>query len=243
MIKPLKNKIVRSVKTCLNRFKSPQSVFSEIYKNKSWSGAVEAKNVDSFCSGAGSSLEEVVDSYIFDIKNFLTNNDIKTEICVDMGCGDFRVGRRLREICGKYIGVDVVPELIQYNNKNYSDRNTIFLCLDIISDDLPKGDICIVRQVFQHLSNAQIKKALNNLSHFKHVIITEHLPNDSEVVRKNIDKVQGLDIRYDRGSGVFLDSGPFNIPTDKQTVVSKIPLTHPKRGTAWGYLQTIDYRP
>jgi len=32
-----------------------------------------------------------------------------------------------------------------------------FLCLDIISDELPDGDLCLLREVLQHLSNREMR--------------------------------------------------------------------------------------
>lgn len=233
----LRGKII----SILNRYKSPKEVFSEIYRNKSWAGAVDSNTEAAFCSGTGSSLIGVVDQYLEDLSIYLNSINMQKFTLLDLGCGDFQVGSRLSEICDTYIGVDVVPELIDYNRKQYSNSRIKFESLDIVSDELPLADVCIVRQVFQHLSNAQIKKALSNLNKYHHIIITEHLPDDDQLMVKNKDKVQGLDIRYYHGSGVYLDAKPFNLPADCLVEVSNMALTHPNTGKRWGRLLTQDY--
>ncbi|MFN5513605.1 MAG: methyltransferase domain-containing protein [Cyanobacteriota bacterium] len=77
-----------------------------------------------------------------------------------MGCGDFQVGQQLLPLCSSYIGIDIVKVLIENNNNKFKDTKASFLCLNIIEDDLPTGDVCFVRQVLQHLSNAEITKIL-----------------------------------------------------------------------------------
>lgn len=36
---------------------------------------------------------------------------------VDLGCGDFRAGRRLLALCAGYVGVDVVAALVRRNER------------------------------------------------------------------------------------------------------------------------------
>jgi hypothetical protein len=64
----------------------------------------------------------------------------------------------MRHYCGKYTACDVVPALISRNQIEFSHLNVDFRCLDITHDDLPGADVAVLRQVLQHLSNAQILK-------------------------------------------------------------------------------------
>jgi Methyltransferase domain len=97
---------------------------------------------------------------------------------VDLGCGDFSVGEQLRPHCGRYVACDVVPALIQRNNEKFAAAHVEFRCLDIIEGDLPDGDIVFLRQVLQHLNNAQISKVTQKLYHYKFLVLTEHVPVD-----------------------------------------------------------------
>ena len=68
---------------------------------------------------------------------------------IDLGCGDFRVGRRLMALAPSidYVGVDVVPELIADNTRRYAGPRVSFRQADITADALPSGDICLIRNL------------------------------------------------------------------------------------------------
>jgi hypothetical protein len=135
---------------------------------------------------------------------------------VDLGCGDMFVGSRIADACEHYTGIDVVEDLIAALQKNLGSEKMRFACLDISRDALPKGDLCLVRQVFQHLSNAQIEAALGRiLPNFTAVIVTEHFPDPAEFRGPNIDKVAGSSTRVLFGSAVVLDAPPFNLPCEE----------------------------
>ena len=137
---------------------------------------------------------------------------------VDLGCGDYKIGKELlaRVPAMDYIGCDIVPELIAHHSEQKPDLRAQFKVLDIVSDRLPTADVCLIRQVFQHLSNSNIKAVLSKLSQFKRVYITEGYPIILEGPI-NPDKSVGFDVRFDwrsgRGRGVELDKEPFCIGT------------------------------
>lgn len=127
----------------------------------------------------------------------------------DFGCGDFNVGKRLVDFTKAYRAFDVVEELIARNRQQFKNEKLTFDCLDIVADELPKGDCVLIRQVLQHLSNEHIKKVVLKLRQFKYAIITEHLPKKEFV--PNLDKTTGVNIRLSRSSGVVLHAPPFSI--------------------------------
>lgn len=172
---------------------SAKEVFGEIYKRHGW--------------GMGSGIGSDSPPYIDMIIDFLKSSNKKT--LVDLGCGDFRVGSNFIDYCSEYIGVDIVPELIDELKSCYQKDNVRFLCLDIIEDRLPGGDICLVRQVLQHLSNAEIIKILPKLQKYETVFVTEHHPDVCIIPNK--DMVHGSRIRIYDNSGVYLDKPPFNV--------------------------------
>ena len=184
-------------------------IFREIYLKKLWSPE-SVKFEHKFYSGIGSYLPELVDNYIIEIKNFLLSLPKRPDV-VDLGCGDFVIGSKLRKFCNKYIAVDIFDELINYNKKKYQDLNVDFRILDITSEELPAGDVCFVRQVLQHLSNESIVnfvKAIKNK--YKFLIITEHFPSSKNFVA-NLDKPTGPDVRLYDKSAVILTKPPFNL--------------------------------
>ena len=131
---------------------SLREVFERVYARNQWRGAK-----GQFCSGDGSS-EGFARPYAESIQSLIGTHGVKT--ILDLGCGDFAVGRLLASPGVKYTGVDVVEPLIQRNRVLFENDHTRFLCLDMTSDALPMADLCLVRQVLQHLSNAEIRAVL-----------------------------------------------------------------------------------
>ena len=167
--------LLRLMEHRANKNKSAEDIFTEIYQHNRWGG-----EKGEFNSGSGSTDPDIVCKYIATIEYILNREGIHNPVLVDLGCGDFRVGSKLLPLCKEYIGVDIVQPIIHVNQKQYGNSTTTFLNINIIDDDLPSGDICTVRQVLQHLSNAQITKILNKLTKFDYVFITEHYPPDSD---------------------------------------------------------------
>lgn len=208
------NRIIRAFRNRLHKWQnaayykrlSVGEAFSTIYRSSAWGSLPDRP----FCSGDGSIREEVVGPYCHAVRAFIKANNIKR--VVDLGCGDFSVGSRLISPGLHYTGIDVVPDLIRYNQEHFGSPSVEFRCLNIIEDDLPQGDLCLVRQVLQHLSNQQILKTLKSLARYRHVIATEHV-YAGPGLRRNRDKPQGPGTRMPKRSGVFLESSPFNCPS------------------------------
>ncbi len=195
---------------------TPAEVFSRIYKDGSWSVGEKG-----FCSGIGTISTSIVEPYIDKVSELISAMNSRPRI-LDLGCGDFSVGRQLVKHASKYIGVDVVPELIAHHRAVNQLPNVEFVCLDMTRDDLPDADVCLVRQVFQHLSNEQILAVLPKLTKFSCVIVTEHCPSESDCL-PNLDKVHGSGIRLFSHSGVFLDKAPFDRFVKSADVLLEVP--------------------
>ena len=187
-----------------NANKSPREVFAEIYSQGKW-----GKTEKEFCSGLGSVTEEISQPYVKMIINFL-NSGNQSNTVVDLGCGDMEIGKKIINHCTQYVGVDVVPGLIKKHNRTNWGKHVSFHCLDIIEDDLPDGDICLIRQVLEHLSNEEIKRILPKLKKYKNIFITEHYPHENSTIIPNIDITRGSRIRAHHNSGVYLNKPPFN---------------------------------
>jgi SAM-dependent methyltransferase len=180
---------------------SVTDAFREIYASKMWGSSGE-----SFCSGDGS-RGLAAEAYAGLIRDVIRKEGVG--VVADLGCGDFQIGSRLlQENPIEYIGVDVVPELVQHLNARFRNERVRFECRDMGCGPLPKADLCLVRQVLQHLSNAQIARVLANVvAQYPVVIISEHVPRVPKKI--NRDKPQGPDVRAYFGSGVFVDQPPF----------------------------------
>jgi SAM-dependent methyltransferase len=181
---------------------SVAETFRDIYRTKKW-----GDNGTPFYSGAGSH-GPASEQYCAVVTKFIRDNQIQS--VVDLGCGDFAIGNRIVEGTRvRYTGIDVVPELIEYHQRTVRNARASFQCADITKDPAPAADLCLVRQVLQHLSNDEIMKVLTNLRKFPWVLISEDVLRHPRSF--NRDKPHGPDVRAYFGSGVFVDRPPFSM--------------------------------
>lgn len=197
-----------------------KAAMQQVYEKKLWGG-----NQTDFYSGEGSHRAEIVNPYITEVTAFLTSFKNKLTVC-DLGCGDFNVGNALVTHAAKYVAVDVVPSLIARNKEKFKAPNLEFHCLDIAVDDLPSADCAILRQVLQHLSNAEIQSILKKLAAFKYIILTEHVPEGAFMPNKDIISGQGN--RLKKQSGVNLLAPPFNFKVEEARQLSAVILNEEK---------------
>lgn len=128
--------------------------FNYIYSNNVWSSKESI-------SGPGSEISSV--KVLIENLNKLIS-DYKIKSILDVPCGDFNWMKHVNLSKLDYIGGDIVEDLISTNIKRYADfKNCSFKTIDIVNDKLPKSDIVIVRDCFVHLSNKEIKKAIENI--------------------------------------------------------------------------------
>jgi SAM-dependent methyltransferase len=185
---------------------SVAETFRTIYRTRAW-----GDNGTPFTSGTGSS-GPVSEQYCAAVVEFIRDHQVQS--VVDLGCGDFAVGSRIVEATGvKYTGIDVVPELIEHHKNTVRDPRVSFQCADITSDPLPLADLCLLRQVLQHLSNDEIKKVLANIESFATVLVSEDVPRNPSSY--NRDKPHGPDVRSYWQSGVYIDQPPFSRPVSE----------------------------
>jgi len=210
---------------------SPAEVFSEIYRRKMWGSARDSD----YCSGQGSHDASIIEPYIQSVRAFLSAFPTAPDV-VDLGCGDFNVGSRLRDCCAGFVATDVVRELVDRNALVFGNLNVSFRCIDIISEDLPAGEVAFLRQVAQHLTNAQIASILPKLSQYQWIIFSEHLPSVDKF-KANLDKPVGSGVRVSMGSGVVLTEPPFNFAVEEAKLLCRVRLQEMS-----GIVQTIAYR-
>ena len=197
------------------RIKKPwptKDAMEQVYAKKLWGGS----EVD-FYSGEGSHHPDIVVPYLTALKSFFISHNNQLIVC-DLGSGDFNIGKTFVPYTKRYKAVDVVPALIAYTRENYKEDKLEFYCLDIAKDDLPTGDCAIVRQVLQHLSNAEIQNVLSRLANYKYVIITEHIPEGAFEPNKDIISGQGTRLKKQSGVNVLEPPFQFKVKEEKQLV-------------------------
>lgn len=201
-----------------NRSKKPwptKDAMKQVYEKNLWGGG----DTD-FYSGTGSHHPELVQPYVEAVRSFLRSFEEPLVVC-DLGCGDFNIGKDLVSHTRRYLAVDIVADLIERNRKLFKAENLEFLCLDIAKDDWPVGDCVILRQVLQHLSNAEIQGIVKKLHDYKYVILTEHVPEGE--FEPNKDIISGQGIRLKKKSGVDLLAPPFNLQVKEKEQWLSVP--------------------
>jgi SAM-dependent methyltransferase len=197
-----------------------KAAMTQIYKQHLWGG-----NHTDFYSGEGSHHPELVDPYVEVVSTFLSTFETPPVVC-DLGCGDFNVGSRLVEFTQRYIAVDIVEDLIRHNLKRFKNEHLEFRQLDIAKDPLPHANCALLRQVLQHLSNKEIKKVSKQLTSYKYVILTEHIPLGA--FTPNIDIISGQGARLKKQSGVDLLAPPFSLKVRTSTPLLSLPSSDGK---------------
>jgi SAM-dependent methyltransferase len=207
------------MKEVLKKMKIPWSTkaaMEQVYQLKLWGG-----QKPDFYSGSGSHETEIVKPYITVVTSFLRSFKTPITVC-DLGCGDFNVGKELVVYAKNYVAIDIVAPLIAFNKEKFKEPNLEFYCLDIAVADLPSGDCAIIRQVLQHLSNAEVQAIVNKLANFKYLILTEHLPKGDFIPNKDILSGQG--IRLKKKSGINLLAPPFHLKVKEEKQLIAFPL-------------------
>lgn len=192
-----------------------EKVFARIYQDNEWGGE------GGFYSGTGSHEPTIVGPYVQAVREVLSSFETRP-VVVDVGSGDFNVGRQFVDLVERYYACDIVAELQAFNRRKYAFNNVEFLCTNAVDDELPSGDVIVIRQVLQHLSNAQIEKILEKCRLFPLWVVTEHLPG-SAVFVPNRDIEAGCGVRILFDSGVDLLAAPFSVRGYSSKVLCEVP--------------------
>lgn len=195
-----------------------QETFEAIYRDGKWGRAPEGEA--SFWSGNGSK-PEYSEAYENFVVSFLERHPDITSL-VDIGCGDFRVSSRILGRVGRsidYTGCDIVRPLIAHHTDQHAAHNRRFMVLNAVEEDPLVGDVVTIRQILQHLSNAQITQVLERARRlYRAAIITESLPVACETPNRDIE--HGIATRVALGSGVFIDQPPFDLTVSESFEIS-----------------------
>lgn len=231
--KNIEQRYWRFVNSRKRKHQDRKEIFSQVYEMHEW--GKHKDSIEKYYSGIGSHKEETVNTYVNGVTLFLTSLSQKYA-AVDLGCGDFAIGSRLRDCFTNYTACDIVDELIIHNRSKFKHLNVDFKITNIIDDDLPDGDIALIRQVLQHFCNEDIQKVLSKLLKYKYIIVTEHLPL-SKTFKPNIDKPTDASIRLEYSiakSGVVLTKSPFNLKVKNEKIIAQVE-------DEGGIIQTIVY--
>lgn len=167
--------------------------FRHIYRAGIWNRAQSTVPV----SGPGSSLDATAI-----VRRSLPGllETVGCQTLLDVGCGDQSWISALR-LKQKYIGIDIVPELIEENRRLFPERE--YHCLDAVTDDLPEADTVLCREVLFHLGLADGHSLIRNLARKQRRYL---IATTDEVTLFNAD-IQSGDFRF-----LNLTRRPFRFP-------------------------------
>jgi hypothetical protein len=156
-------------------------------------------------SGTGSDLIQT-QVISLEIPKLLEKYKVKTFI--DAPCGDLYWMQHVQFYNVKYIGLDIVNELIIKNNEKFANENRIFICKNIVTDILPVADIIFIRDCWVHLNYQDTISCIMNLKSSKiKYLLTTSFPNTF----KNKDL-------YRIWRPLNLNIEPFNFPIPIETI-------------------------
>jgi Methyltransferase domain len=154
---------------------TPGEVFSEIHRRNIW-GYQET------VSGSGSTLQ-YTEGLRQSLPGLLGELGIRT--LLDLPCGDLHWMSRIELPIERYIGCDIVPELIELARSKYGRPDREFRTVDLCNDPLPDADLLLCRDCLIHLSEEMNLLALANIlrSNVKYVLITTYPDGKNRAIR------------------------------------------------------------
>lgn len=132
---------------------SPEQVFTGYFHRNKW------RDPDSR-SGKGSNLAATAE-----LRKLLPGllAELGIHSMVDVPCGDFFWMQHVDLSGVRYLGGDIVPDLIARNQSQHARDGIDFKVIDLITGPVPKADLIFVRDCLVHLSHAHVFAALENI--------------------------------------------------------------------------------
>ena len=138
--------------------------FERIYSTNLWSDP-ESR------SGVGSTLDS---TRVLRVELPIALRQLEARVLLDVPCGDFTWMDQVDLSGIEYIGGDIVPLIIEANQRLRSSDSRRFMRLDLTRDALPNADVLLCRDCLVHLSYANIRVVLANIarSNVRFVLMT-----------------------------------------------------------------------
>lgn len=204
------------------RARKPSRLVKKLVKLSNALQGTPARHEDIFCrrfgvrelddpehgsfSGPGSTLERTAA-----IREALPDllQELRCKTFIDAPCGDFKWMQAVELPVERYIGVDVIRELIAVNQARFGNEQRSFRHLNLVRDVLPQGDLVLNRDMLIHLSFEDIGRFLG-LLHASgcRYLLTSHFPGRSS----------NRDIRTGQHRAVDLEIAPFHFPPPLRTI-------------------------
>lgn len=185
--------IVRWMRIKTYMFSRTEPVFTDIYKKNAWGDAESL-------SGPGSNLAQS-QTVRAGLPGLI--HELGARSVMDIPCGDYYWMKEVQLDVDRYVGADVIGELVEENRRNYGNSKTDFVCLDITRDRLPQVDLIICRDLLVHFNYRHIFRSIKNIkkSESKYLLTTTFVGFD-----RNEDILTG------EWRPINLLKAPFNFP-------------------------------
>lgn len=192
---------------------TPGEVFGEIYRRNIWGYKETA-------SGGGSTLHNTQR-----VRESLPGliGDLGVRTLLDLPCGDFHWLSKIELPVSRYIGGDIVPELVERTADQHTRPDRTFLRIDLCNDPLPEADLLLCRDCFIHLSEDMIFRAIDNIlrSNIRYLLTTTFPDGRNRSIRTgdffNID----------------LCASPYNFPAPARVLEDWVPPFDRRQLALW----------
>ncbi len=126
--------------------------------------------------------------------------ELGVKTLLDAPCGDLHWIKTV-ELGVDYIGVDIVPDLVERLRKDFPGRR--FECRDLVEEELPHADLIFCRDCLVHLPLEEVGKVLKNFGRSgAKWLLTTTFP----AVTSNGD------VKWSGWRALNLQLAPFNLP-------------------------------
>jgi hypothetical protein len=182
-----------------------EALFTQIYKTNFWQSAESV-------SGPGSEFR-VTCKMRYELNALLKRFGITS--IADAPCGDCNWMRHVDIGDCKYIGFDIVQELIENNTKLFGDDKE-FKHRNLIDGIIDQVDLIICRDMLAHLTDEQIYKVLRNFkaSGSKYILMTTNYAAHSNTTIAKAGDWRKLN----------LELPPFNFPRPLAIIEEDVPF-------------------
>lgn len=182
-----------------------EEIFTHIYKGNFW-GSGES------ISGPGSELR-VTHNMRQKLSTLIKRFGIAS--IADAPCGDLNWMKHVDIGTCKYIGIDIVQELIENNTKTFGPARE-FRHFNLLENVIEKVDLIICRDMLAHLTDEQIFKVLRNFkqSGSKYILMTTNLAAQGNTTIENAGDWRKLN----------LELPPFNFPRPLALIEEDVPF-------------------
>lgn len=186
----------------IQRFNFLVEIISEIFAKNKFTNVYQ-KNLfkgNESRSGEGSNM---IQTAIIRREIPLLIKKLKINFLIDAPCGDYFWMREVELPVERYLGVEIVKELVERNQNKFGNKQILFTELNIIKDVMPMADMILCRDCLVHLSFKQGIQVINNFkrSGSKYLLITTF-----------VNRVSNNDLGNGFWRTINIEKPPFNFP-------------------------------